>query len=137
MTNYDPVEKPAHYASGTVECIDAIEASMEPRAFKGFLKGNIQKYVWRYEAKGGVESLQKAQWYLNRLIVTIEAEEAKSTVDYEAIQEMLNVIGESIPSDEVAAYDPDDYMVSGCPNGFCPLPNVRTGPSESMFQPIN
>jgi hypothetical protein len=129
MTNYDPVEKPAHYASGTVECIDAIEASMEPRAFKGFLKGNIQKYVWRYEAKGGVESLQKAQWYLNRLIVTIEAEEAKSRANYEAVKEML--------LEEVAAYDPDDYMVSGCPDGFCPLPNVRTGPSESMFQPIN
>jgi len=143
MTNYDPVDKPVHYASGTVECIDAIEASMEPRAFKGFLKGNIQKYVWRYEAKGGVESLQKAQWYLNRLIVTIEAEEAKHTANYEAIQEMLNVIGEGIPSDKVAAYDPDDYMVSGCPDGFCPLPNVRTGPSESMtvrcdyFRPVN
>lgn len=129
MTNYDPVGKPVHYASGAVECIDAIEASMEPSAFKGFLKGNVQKYVWRYETKGGVESLQKAQWYLNRLIVTIEAEEAKSKANYEAIKEML--------SEEVAAYDPDDYMVSGCPDGFCPLPNVRTGPSESMFQPIN
>jgi hypothetical protein len=129
MTNYDPVEKPAHYASGTIECIDAIEASMSAEAFKGFLKGNIQKYVWRYETKGGVESLQKAQWYLNRLIVTIEAEESKSRTNYEAVKEML--------SEKVAAYDPDDYMVSGCPDGFCPLPNVRTGPSESMFQPIN
>jgi len=125
---HDPIN-PAHYTSGSIECIDAIEASMEPRAFKGFLKGNIQKYVWRYETKGGVESLQKAQWYLNRLIVTIEAEEAKHTANYEAVKEML--------SEKVAAYDPDDYMVSGCPDGFCPLPNVRTGPSESMFQPIN
>jgi hypothetical protein len=129
MTNYDPVEKPAHYASGTVECIDAIEASMGAEAFKGFLKGNIQKYVWRYEAKGKLESLQKAQWYLNRLIVTIEAEEAWSAAMYETIKEVL--------AEEKANYDPDDYMVSGCPDGFCPLPNVRTGPSESMFQPIN
>ena len=129
MTNYDPVDKPVHYASGTIECIDAIEASMSTEAFKGALKANVIKYVWRYEAKGGVESLQKAQWYLNRLIVTIEAEEAKSRANYEAVKEML--------SEKVAAYDPDDYMVSGCPDGFCPLPNVRTGPSESMFQPIN
>ena len=129
MTNYDPVGRPVHYASGSVECIDAIEASMEPRAFKGFLKGNIQKYVWRYETKGKLESLQKAQWYLNRLISTIETEEAWSAAMYETVKEML--------SEEVAAYDPDDYMVSGCPDGFCPLPNVRTGPSESMFQPIN
>jgi hypothetical protein len=126
MTDF--VNRPPHY-QGFVECIDAIEASMSAEAFKGALKANVMKYVWRYETKGGVESLQKAQWYLNRLIVTIEAEEAKSTADYEAVKEML--------SEKVAAYDPDDYMVSGCPNGFCPLPNVRTGPSESMFQPIN
>jgi hypothetical protein len=126
MTDF--VNHPPHY-QGSIECIDAIEASMSAEAFKGSLKANVIKYVWRYEAKGGVESLQKAQWYLNRLIVTIEAEEAKSRANYEAVKEML--------SEKVAAYDPDDYMVSGCPDGFCPLPNVRTGPSESMFQPIN
>jgi len=126
MTDF--VNHPPHY-QGTIECIDAIEASMSAEAFKGSLKANVMKYVWRYEIKGGVESLQKAQWYLNRLIVTIEAEEVKHAANYEAVKEML--------SEEVAAYDPDDYMVSGCPDGFCPLPNVRTGPSESMFQPIN
>ena len=126
MTDF--VNHPPHY-QGAIECIDAIEASMSAEAFKGSLKANVIKYIWRYETKGGVESLQKAQWYLNRLIVTIEAEEAKHAANYEAVKEML--------SEEVAAYDPDDYMVSGCPDGFCPLPNVRTGPSESMFQPIN
>jgi hypothetical protein len=126
MTDF--VNHPPHY-QGSIECIDAIEASMSAEAFKGSLKANVIKYVWRYEAKGGVESLQKAQWYLNRLIATIEAEDAKSTANYEAVKEML--------LEEVAAYDPDDYMVSGCPDGFCPLPNVRTGPSESMFPPIN
>jgi hypothetical protein len=126
MTDF--VNHPPHY-QGSIECIDAIEASMSAEAFKGSLKANVIKYVWRYEGKGGLESLQKAQWYLNRLIVTIEAEEAKHTANYESVKAML--------SEERAAYDPDDYMVSGCPNGFCPLPNVRTGPSESMFQPIN
>jgi len=126
MTDF--VNHPPHY-QGAIECIDAIEASMSAEAFKGSLKANVMKYVWRYETKGGVESLQKAQWYLNRLISTIETEEAKSKANYEAVKEML--------SEEVAAYDPDDYMVSGCPDGFCPLPNVRNGPSESMFQPIN
>jgi len=32
------------------------------------LQGNIIKYVWRYRYKNGVEDLEKAQWYLNRLI---------------------------------------------------------------------
>jgi len=126
MTDF--VNHPPHY-QGTIECIDAIEASMSAEAFKGSLKANVMKYVWRYEAKGGVESLQKAQWYLNRLIATIESEEAKHAANYEAVKAML--------SEEVGAYDPDDYMISGCPDGFCPLPGVRTGPSESIFQPIN
>lgn len=65
----DQVNHPSHYASGSIECIEAIESSMTKEAFAGFLKGNVQKYMWRYESKGGVESLQKAQWYLNRLIL--------------------------------------------------------------------
>lgn len=65
----DNVNHPSHYASGAIECIDAIESSMTKEAFAGYLKGNVQKYMWRYENKGGVESLQKAQWYLSKLIL--------------------------------------------------------------------
>jgi hypothetical protein len=65
--HYDTVEKPQHYASGDVECIDAIKAAMTPEEFKGYLKGNVFKYVWRERQKGGEESLRKARWYLTRL----------------------------------------------------------------------
>lgn len=58
---------PSHYQS-EIECIDAIKASMTKEQFKGYLKGNVQKYIWRYEKKNGVEDLKKAQWYLDRLI---------------------------------------------------------------------
>tara|TARA_R110002167_G_scaffold251543_2_gene457761 strand:- start:1327 stop:1692 length:366 start_codon:yes stop_codon:yes gene_type:complete len=69
----DVVNSPSHYASGGIECIDAIQDSMSEIAFKGYLKGNIQKYLWRYEMKGKpVEDLKKAQWYLNRLIESVE-----------------------------------------------------------------
>lgn len=64
----DNVNNPSHYNKGGIECIEAIKASMTHEAFCGYLKGNVQKYMWRYEVKGGVESLQKAQWYLNKLI---------------------------------------------------------------------
>ena len=64
----DNVNRPAHYTSGGVECIDAIEAALTPEEFRGFLKGNVLKYLWRERSKGGYESLLKAQWYLNRLI---------------------------------------------------------------------
>lgn len=66
---YDIVQKPEHYASGSVECIEAIKSSMPQEQFCGYLKGNIMKYLWRYEHKGKpVEDLQKASWYLERLL---------------------------------------------------------------------
>jgi hypothetical protein len=64
----DNVNKPAHYTSGTLECIDAIQAALSVEQFKGFLRANVIKYTWRYEHKGGVEDLRKARWYLERLI---------------------------------------------------------------------
>lgn len=67
--SYDEVQKPQHYNSGKVECIEAIEASMSPEEFKGYLKGNTLKYLWRYSYKGKpVQDLEKAQWYLKKLI---------------------------------------------------------------------
>ena len=69
----DVVNKPSHYNSGGVECIEAIEASMELEAFQGYLKGNILKYIWRMSYKGkALEDCEKSQWYLNKLISTLE-----------------------------------------------------------------
>jgi hypothetical protein len=65
----DAVNHPSHYKSGGIEAIEGIEASMGPEAFAGYLKGNIMKYMWRYERKGKpIEDLRKARWYLDRLI---------------------------------------------------------------------
>jgi hypothetical protein len=125
---HDPVNSPAHYADnfGGIQCIDAIETSMSTEEFKGFLKGNVQKYVWRYSQKNGAEDLKKAKWYLERLISLREYEEAMAKSTEETTREALGV-----------NYDPDDYLKpSGCPDGFCPLPNVRQGPYEAMFAPI-
>ena len=67
-TPNDNVHSPTHYCKGGIECIEAIEASMTPEAFRGYLKGCIMKYLWRYEQKGWIESLEKARVYLNWLI---------------------------------------------------------------------
>lgn len=64
----DTVNHPSHYTDGGIECIEAIEAQLTQEEYRGYLKGNIAKYVWRERHKGGVESLKKAQWYLSRLI---------------------------------------------------------------------
>jgi hypothetical protein len=63
----DLVNNPPHYNQAGIECIDAILAATNHNK-EGYLQGNILKYVWRYEYKGGLEDLQKAQWYLNKLI---------------------------------------------------------------------
>ena len=71
MSN-DVVDRPAHYNQGGIECIAAIEASMSGDAFKGYLKGSVLKYLWRYEHKGRpVEDLRKARWFLDRLIAVV------------------------------------------------------------------
>ena len=65
----DVVNNPQHYNTGNIECIEAIQESMPKEAFKGYLKGNTMKYLWRYDYKGKAsEDLQKAGWYLNKLI---------------------------------------------------------------------
>jgi hypothetical protein len=69
----DAVNRPKHYNTGDIECIDAIKASMSEEEFKGYLKGNILKYLWRYNYKGKPrEDLSKAAWYLARLQKELE-----------------------------------------------------------------
>jgi hypothetical protein len=77
-TKDDLVNHAAHYNDGGIECIDAIEASMTPIEYAGFLKGQVLKYVWRYRLKGKPsEDLKKARYYLDRLIQITEREEVK------------------------------------------------------------
>lgn len=58
------VDHPAHYNTGKIEVIDAIEDWA-----LGFSLGNCVKYIARAEHKGRpIEDLKKALWYLNREI---------------------------------------------------------------------
>jgi hypothetical protein len=65
---HDVVNNPQHYTSGGIECIDALQAALTQDEFIGFLKGNVIKYNWRCNHKGGVQDLEKAKWYLDKLI---------------------------------------------------------------------
>lgn len=69
----DMVNHPPHYTAGGIECIDALEASMVNKTgIEAHCVGNIIKYLWRYENKNGLEDVKKAEWYLKRLIQTLE-----------------------------------------------------------------
>ena len=64
----DMVNHPPHYTQGDVECIDAIKASMDRESYCGFLKGQVIKYLWRYEKKWNQkEDVEKAMFYLDKL----------------------------------------------------------------------
>ena len=63
----DVINAPPHYNQGGIECIDAIQAALSPEEFRGFLRANVMKYIWRMNHKGGMEDVRKAEWYLKRL----------------------------------------------------------------------
>ena len=69
LTGYlNTVAHPKHY-SGKIECIDCIESAVaDLNGFEGFLAGNVIKYVFRFKRKNGKEDLQKAEWYLSKLM---------------------------------------------------------------------
>jgi hypothetical protein len=75
---YDNVNHPSHYTQGAFETIEIIKDKLTPEEFKGYIKGNIIKYITRESLKNGNEDLRKAQWYLNYLIKTLnEGERVK------------------------------------------------------------
>ena len=69
----DMVNSPPHYNQTGIECIDAISAATDNN-FKYYLQGNVMKYLWRFDYKDKpLEDLQKAKWYLDRLIEEVMA----------------------------------------------------------------
>ena len=71
--DFDVVNHPSHYTKGVIECIDAIDSATNGKSgIEAVCVANVIKYLWRYEEKGGLESVRKAQWYLNKLISELE-----------------------------------------------------------------
>jgi hypothetical protein len=66
-----PATKPevSHYNRGSVQLIDFLEANFTPEEYAGYLKGNVIKYISRYQRKGEpLKDLHKALTYLEWLI---------------------------------------------------------------------
>lgn len=82
----DNVNHPSHYTQGGVECIDAITAAtVNKTGIEAVCTANVIKYLWRYEAKNGLEDVKKAQWYLNRLIAELEGPKAAVALEPRAV----------------------------------------------------
>ena len=70
-------ENPDHYkGSEGITCLDSIRNMMTPDEYRGFIWGNITKYLWRWPKKGKLIDLKKAKWLIERLIETEEKKDA-------------------------------------------------------------
>jgi hypothetical protein len=72
----DQVNCPSHYNKGDVECIEAIKsATVGKKGIEAVCVANVIKYLWRYEEKGKpLQDVQKAKWYLEKLLNEIKDE---------------------------------------------------------------
>lgn len=61
------VVKPPHYNQGAIEAINYIRQQLGT-GFVEYCQGNVIKYLHRWKYKNGLEDLEKAQWYLQRMI---------------------------------------------------------------------
>ena len=71
----DVVNHPSHYTSGKIEVIRIMEDQLTDEEYRGYIKGQVIKYVTRERHKNGLEDLKKAAWYLNRLIQKMEKQQ--------------------------------------------------------------
>lgn len=69
----DEVNHPSHYQSKTgLEAIQVIEAATEDLSgFEGYCTGNAVKYLFRWKKKGGKQDLEKASWYIRKLLAAL------------------------------------------------------------------
>lgn len=71
----DVVNSPKHYTQGKIETINVIlDITQYLPGPQGYLAGNVIKYLARFHFKNGQEDLEKARWYLNKLIEVLEGE---------------------------------------------------------------
>jgi hypothetical protein len=84
----DAVNKPSHYNQGSIECIEAMKIVLTPEEFRGYLKGNVFKYLWREKDKNGIEDIRKGKSYFDRLIDLVDESEQQKSADLQSLPAM-------------------------------------------------
>ena len=62
--------KPDHYGGSEIDVISFCQTNN-----LDFMQGNVIKYVFRYKNKNGLEDLEKAKEYIDRMIENLLDEE--------------------------------------------------------------
>lgn len=60
--------KPDYYHQGNVDVIKFGEENFSEEELKGFYRMNVLKYVTRFDRKNGLQDLEKAKFYLDKLV---------------------------------------------------------------------
>lgn len=68
VESFDTKVHPEHYTYSKYECIEVLKDVLGSEGFKEFCRGNVFKYLWRYNHKNGKEDLLKAKYYLEKLV---------------------------------------------------------------------
>lgn len=104
----DKIKQPSHYKNGNKEVRVAIEDNFSLEETVGYYKGNIMKYVCRYEFKNGLEDIKKAQTYLEFLIELYNNETGEPLMslqeDVAIHKELLRVPRDFISDKEYLVY---------------------------------
>lgn len=69
------VNHPSHYNQGGIEVWDVISAfTKDLEGAEAFYAGNVIKYVLRWNYKNGIEDLEKAKVYIDKIIESRKGE---------------------------------------------------------------
>ena len=115
-TNKPPVLHYAHGVGGAgIQPIDFMESNFTPDEYRGYLKGQIIKYISRYQYKGKpIEDLHKARIYLDWLIEHEGGYEY--TIKYHRPEDgvSLSVIVFADDAENAVRQFPSDLSDAGC-----------------------
>lgn len=97
----DMVNHPDHYISESgMEMIYVIEAFTKDISdpFEAYCTGNIIKYICRWPNKNGVEDLEKARWYLDKLILREKLLTKNLKTYLEGVEKIIDNVNEGFDS---------------------------------------
>ena len=64
----DIINKPKHYHKNNIDVIQFSELQFDKLELQGFYRINVLKYITRFDRKNKIEDLEKAKFYINKLI---------------------------------------------------------------------
>jgi len=86
----DPINHPAHYCKGGIECFDVIKAALGTEGTMAFCMGNAIKYLFRHLHKGSPgQDVRKARWYIDSWIRLDEENTPFEEPDPDAVMRKL------------------------------------------------